>query len=154
MWASASLGGGWPAGSDHGGKRLRGGVAERDFSRKSVRDSRRNRSGADIPSLRADRKRFDETRRSRRIDPQNAAGKRSEGGNRRFWYRLLELGIFAKVSARCSQDRPILRPSDRHRRRGYGDSDRGDRHGPGPQAAGHRGGGRNAGRAGISSGSP
>ena len=64
------------------------------------------------------------------------------------------LSYLQKVSDRCPQDRPVVRPPDHHRSRRYDHRDRSDQHGPKPEAAGRCRGRGNAGRAGISSGSP
>jgi hypothetical protein len=62
--------------------------------------------------------------------------------------------LSSKVSARYPQNRPIVRPSDKHRRRCYDHCYRGDCHGPESRAAGHCGGRGNGGGRGVSSGSP
>ena len=110
-------------------------------------DPRSSRAGAD-------RERSHEACRVHGIHPPSPEGKRGAGGGRRLRHGLLQLELSAKVSGRCPQDRPVVRPSDQHRRRRYDHRDRGDRHGPKPQAAGRCGGRGNAGRAGISSGAP
>ena len=63
----------------------------------------------------ADRKRPDEACRVHGVHPSGREGKRGAGGDRRLRHGLLQLELSAKVSRRCPQDRPIVRPSDQHR---------------------------------------
>ena len=56
------------------------------------------------------------------------------------------LSYLRKFPARCAQDRPVVRQSDKRRGRRYDHCDRSDCHGPEPQAAGHRRGRGNGGR--------
>ena len=109
-WVDAGL----PA-DDHGRERLRDGVSGRELSGRCVRDPRGNGPGSEISRAGADRERSHEARRVHGIHPPGPEGKRGAGGDRRLRHRLLQLELSAKVSDRCPQDRPVVRPSDHHR---------------------------------------
>jgi predicted signal transduction protein with EAL and GGDEF domain len=55
-----------------------------------------------------------------------------QGRDRRLRYGLLKLELSAEIYCRCSQDRSILRPPDRHRRSRCGHRHRGDQYGAEP----------------------
>src|SRR5713101_7130279 len=84
---------------------------------------------------------------------QTLREKGSAGGGRQLRHGLFEARLSAKIPGRCPQNRPVVHPSDKHRRRGCRHCERGDRHGPQSQSAGRRRGCGNAAAAGISSGS-
>ena len=76
------MGGCWSAGDDHVRKRLRGAVSEREISRESYRDPRRNRPRSETSRAGADRERSYEARRGHGIHPKNPEGQRGAGVGR------------------------------------------------------------------------
>ena len=86
--------------------------------------------------------------------PPGAARARRAGRGRRLRHRLFEPELSPEIPDRYAQDRPVLHPPDHRCVRGDDHRDRGDQHGPKPQAAGRRRGRRNGGGTGVPAGSP